>query len=61
MRWLESKRGPKTVAAFQARTHDKQWSEVMDWMNGGGDWEPEERSGMLLALLDLICRAAKCE
>jgi hypothetical protein len=30
-------------------------------MNGGGDWEPEERSGMLLAVLDLVCRAAKYE
>ena len=61
LRWVESKRGPKTVAAFRARTHDKQWAEVMEWLNGGGDWEQDERSGMLLAVLDLVCRAAKCE
>jgi hypothetical protein len=30
-------------------------------MNGGGDWDPEERSGMLLAVLDLVCRVAKYE
>jgi hypothetical protein len=58
---MESKRGPKTVAAFQARTHDLQWAEVVEWLNGGGDWEQDERSGMLLAVLDLVCRAAKCE
>jgi hypothetical protein len=59
---MESKRGPKTVAAFRrARTQDKQWAEMMEWLNGGGDWEQDERSGMLLAGLDLVCRAANCE
>ena len=32
--------------------------QVMGWLNGGGDWEQGERSGMLLAVLDL---AAKCD
>jgi hypothetical protein len=43
--WLETERGPKTVAAFRARTHEKQWTEVMGWLNGGGDWEPEDVVG----------------
>jgi hypothetical protein len=61
MGWLTAERGPKAVAAFRARTHDTQWTEVMGWLNGGGDWEQGERSGMLLAVLDLVCRAAKCD
>ena len=45
---------------FKAKRHDKQWAETMGWLVGGGGWE-DGRCKALEAVLDLVCRAAKCE
>ena len=34
--------------------HQQQWAEVMDWLDGGGDWTEEERGAMLSAVLDFV-------
>jgi hypothetical protein len=34
---------------------------ALRWLTGGGGWEDGERCKALEAVLDLVCRAAKCE
>ena len=39
------------MAAF---IHQRQWAEVMGWLDGGGGWAEEERAVMLSAVLDFV-------
>ena len=58
-KWYAQEAGEVKGRQFAAQTPVQKWAEVMGWLDGLGLWEPEERGGMLAAVLDMVSDVEK--
>jgi hypothetical protein len=54
---VEELRGRQFREKVEGMDRDGRWAEAMRWLDGGGGWE--DRGGMLMAVLDLVCSVTK--
>jgi hypothetical protein len=50
-------RGRQFREKVEGMDRDRRWAEVMRCLDGGRGWE--DRGGMLMAVLDLVCSVTK--
>jgi hypothetical protein len=47
-------KGAREGARLAALLHQRQWAEVMGWLDGRGAWAEDEQGIVLAAVLDFV-------